>query len=186
MVVNRRILYWGVFFLAAGAVMLAAQSVAVSDEDIAAALALWPVLVIALGVGLLLRRTRFGVAGGMLAAAVPGLLIGGVVVAAPRVPDVGLECNGIQPVGFTSREGTFAGAASVDLRAHLRRPHGDDGPRHRLAAPDRRRRERARAVIDASADRLSVASSERERSLRPRPGAPTTGSSRCRPPARWT
>ena len=70
--VNRRWLYGGVFFIALGAVLLAGQGDAVDGDVIAQAARLWPILVIALGVGLLLHRTRFSVAGGMIAAAVPG------------------------------------------------------------------------------------------------------------------
>ncbi len=114
--IDRKYLYWGVFFIAAGAVVLVGQSDLVDSDVVERALELWPVLVIALGVGLLLRRTRFGVAGGMLAAAVPGLLIGGIVVAAPVVtPDLGMECDGTRPVSLETRQGTFPGAGSVDL-----------------------------------------------------------------------
>ena len=112
MTVNRRFLSWGVFLVAAGAVTLLAQGDAVSNDVVAQALRLWPVAIIALGVGLLLRRTRFGLAGGLLAAAMPGLLLGGLIVAVPRfVPG----CDGIGPTTFDTRQGTFAGAASVDL-----------------------------------------------------------------------
>ncbi len=163
MVVNRRLLNWGVFFIALGAVVLAAQSASIDAGDVAAALRLWPVLVIALGVGVLLRRTRFSIAGGMLAAAVVGLLLGGMLVAAPvAVAEVGPACNGVAPTTLASRDGSFAGPASVDLRLicgeltvttqpgsgwHLEAGNGTG----------------AEAAIDASADRLAVASSTRGR-----------------------
>ena len=112
MTVNRRFLYWGVFLVAAGAVTLIAQGDVVSNDVVAQALRLWPVAIIAIGAGLLLRRTRFGLAGGLLAAAMPGLLLGGLIVAVPRfVPG----CGGVGPATFDTRQGTFAGAASVDL-----------------------------------------------------------------------
>jgi hypothetical protein len=111
---NRRFLNWGVFFITAGTVVLLAQSALISDADVAAALRFWPILLIALGIGLLLRRTRFGVAGGMLAAAMPGLLLGGLIVAAPELPN---GCDGdLRPVSLVSHQGTFAGPATVDLR----------------------------------------------------------------------
>jgi hypothetical protein len=115
--VNRRWLYGGVFLITLGAVLLVGQGDAVDDDLVAQAARLWPVLVIALGVGLLLRRTRFDVAGGMLAAAVPGLVLGGMLVAAPvAVAQVGPVCDNTQPTSMASREGSFAGAASVELR----------------------------------------------------------------------
>ena len=94
MMVNRRFLNWGVFLVAAGAVMLVAQTDAVNSDVVAQALRLWPVVVIALGIGVLLRRTRFGLAGGVLAAAMPGFLLGGLVVAAPHMVS---ECGDVQP-----------------------------------------------------------------------------------------
>jgi hypothetical protein len=112
MMVNRRFLNWGVFLVAVGAVMLVAQTDAVNSDVVAQALRLWPVVVIALGIGLLLRRTRFGLAGGMLAAAMPGFLLGGLVVAAPQMVP---ECGDVQPASFAAREGTFEGAAAADL-----------------------------------------------------------------------
>jgi hypothetical protein len=117
MTVNRRLLGWGVFFLAMGGVLLVAQTAAVSDEDIAAALRYWPVLVIALGAGVLLRATRFSLAGTMLAAAVPGLALGGLIVAGPRsMPTFDLQCSDVRPATLQARDGAFAGAATVDLR----------------------------------------------------------------------
>jgi hypothetical protein len=159
MAVNRRFLYWGVFFVALGAVVLVAQANAVEGTDIAAVLRLWPVLVIALGVGLLLRRTRFDAAGGVLAAAMPGLLLGGLIVAAPQV---GPECNGVRPAGFASQQGIFDGAASVDLRLSC-------GDLTVTAAPGAGWRLETgngtgtAPVVDASSRRLSVASAVRER-----------------------
>jgi hypothetical protein len=159
MTVNRRLLYWGVFFVALGAVVLVAQAHDVDGADIAAVLRVWPVLVIALGVGLLLRRTRFDVAGGVLASAMPGLLLGGLIVAAPQV---GPDCNGDRPANGTSQQGTFDGVASVDVRLTC----GDltvttaPGAGWQLESGSGTG---AAAVVDVSSRRLSVASAVQER-----------------------
>jgi hypothetical protein len=116
--IDRRALYAGVFFIAMGGVLLIGQSALVSDADLGAFLRLWPVLLIALGAGLLLRRTRFSIAGGMLAAAIPGLLLGGVVAAAPRADldwEHGWDCTYAGPIPMVERDGTFDGPATVDL-----------------------------------------------------------------------
>lgn len=110
---DHRLLYAGVFFLAMGATVLVAQAGLLRADDIAAALPLWPFVVIALGGFLLLRRTRFGIAGGMLAAATPGLLFGGLIVAAPGLP-VG-DCTDHGPVSLETRDGSFGSAGTVDL-----------------------------------------------------------------------
>ena len=159
MKVNRRFLNWGVFLVAAGAVMLLAQSGAIDREAVAQALGLWPVVVIALGLGILLRRTRFGLPGGMLAAAMPGLLLGGLVVAAPQLAP---GCGDVGPVSFATQQGTFGGAAAVDLtlacgdltvtttpgNGWLLQAGNATGPA---------------ATVDASADRLSVTSTNQRR-----------------------
>jgi hypothetical protein len=159
MTFNRRFLYGGIFLVTAGAAMLVAQSDAVSDDVVTQALRLWPVALIGLGIGLLLRRTRYGLAGGMLAAAMPGLLLGGLVVSAPRIwPDCGI----VRPVTSATRQGAFDGPASVDLRLAC----GDltvttaPGNGWLLEAGNTNG---AQAAVDASADRLSIASSGRQR-----------------------
>ena len=161
--VNRRWLYGGVFLIALGTVLLAAQSEAVDGDAVAQALRLWPLLVIALGVGLILRRTRFDVAGGMIAAAMPGLLLGGLIVSAPQV---GFECSGIQPASFATRQGAFDGPASVDLRLACgdvsvvtTNDAGWQLESGNVTGPA--------VTVDASANRLRVASADRSRVFGP-------------------
>jgi hypothetical protein len=159
MMVRRRYLYWGVFFVAAGAVTLVAQADTVDREVVAQALRLWPVAVIALGVGVLLRGTRLGVPGGMLAAAMPGLLLGGLFVATPQWTR---DCSDIMPGNTTTRQGTFDGAASVDLtlacgELSITTAQGDAW---QLQAGNRAG---ADPTIGVSADRLSVASWQQKR-----------------------
>ena len=159
--VNRRFLYWGVFLVSAGAVMLVAQGDAVDSELVTQALRLWPVAVIALGVGLLLRRTRFGLAGGLIAAAMPGLLLGGLVVVAPRLP---MGCGHVRPAPFDTRQGSFGDTGSVELILTC----GDltittaPGNGWQLETGNTRG---ADATVEASADRLSVVSSDHGRSF---------------------
>ena len=163
MTVDRRLLYVGVFFIATGAILLVAQSGLVDGEDIAAALQYWPFLVIALGVGLLMRLTRFAVLGGVLAAAVAGLFLGGTIASAPNVVAyTGNACNNVRPASLASQQGTFGGSASVDLRlacgeVTVTTATGDGW---RLEAGNGTGNE---AAVEASADRLSIASDVAER-----------------------
>lgn len=111
--VNRRFLYWGVFLVAIGAVLVAADLNGVDETTIADWLRLWPLAVIAIGLGIVLRRTRFNVAGGMVAAAVPGLVLGGAFALGPRLAaDCGLHDD---PTAFETREGSFSGPARVKV-----------------------------------------------------------------------
>jgi hypothetical protein len=111
--VNRRFLYWGIFLAAIGGVLVAVDVRAVDTSTIAEALRLWPLAFVAIGVGLVLRRTRFGLPGGMLAAAVPGLLLGGGFALAPRIA---VDCGaGGAPSAVATHQGTFDGPARVSV-----------------------------------------------------------------------
>lgn len=111
--VNRRLLNWGVFLLAAGGVMLAAYAGVLDRGFVAQALGLWPLLVIAIGIRILTRHTRVAAATGAMAAALPGLMLGGLVVAAPTVAP---SCRVSPPAAYDAREGTFDGAATTEIR----------------------------------------------------------------------
>jgi hypothetical protein len=112
--VNRRLLYSGVFFTAIGAVLVAVDVHAVDTTAIADALRLWPLAIVAIGVGLILRRTRLSLPGGMLAAALPGLLLGGGFAVAPRIA---VDCGaGSAPSSAATQQGVFAAPARVSVR----------------------------------------------------------------------
>ena len=111
--VNRTLLYSGIFLVAIGVVVVAADLGGVRTAVLVDALRLWPLAVIAIGLGLVLRRTRVSLAGGMLAAAAPGLLLGGALAVVPRVGDF---CGlGDVTTAAVTREGTFDGPASVSI-----------------------------------------------------------------------
>ena len=111
--VNRRFLYWGVFLVAMGGVLVAADIRNGDTAIIADALRFWPLAIVAIGLGLVLRRTRFSLPAGMLAAAVPGLVLGGSFVLAPRVA---IDCgSGGAPSNVATREGTFDGPARISV-----------------------------------------------------------------------
>ncbi len=81
---NRTFLYVGVFLVALGSVLVAANLGAFDTIAVVDALRLWPVVLIAIGLGIALRRTGLSLPTGMLAAALPGLVLGGALAAAPR------------------------------------------------------------------------------------------------------
>ena len=82
---NRTLLYTGVFLAAIGAALLIADLTPVATDALIRALRLWPLAVVAIGVGIALRRTRLSVASGLLAAAVPGLVLGAAMATTPRL-----------------------------------------------------------------------------------------------------
>jgi hypothetical protein len=111
--VNRRFLGWGVFLLALGGVLVVADLGTVDPTTIADALRFWPLAFVAVGLGIVLRRTRFSFPAGMLAAAVPGLVLGGTFAVAPHiVADCGV---GLSTPSLATQQGTFDGPARVDI-----------------------------------------------------------------------
>ena len=112
---NRRFLYWGIFLVALGSVLVAADLRAVDTATLTDGLRLWPLAVIALGLSLVLRRTRLSVPGLLLAAALPGLVLGSVVAVAPTF--VG-DCGGRDQVpSVATTQGAFDGPATVSIRS---------------------------------------------------------------------
>lgn len=84
---NRTLLYSGVFVVAVGAGLLIADLRQLGSSTLIELLGFWPLAVIALGLGLVLRRTDLGLPSGLLAAAVPGLVLGGVLALGPLLAD---------------------------------------------------------------------------------------------------
>ena len=111
--VNRRFLYWGVFLAAIGGVLVAADVGGIDSGSIADGLRLWPVALVAIGAGIVLRRTRFSLPGGMLAAALPGLVLGGGFAIVPRIA---VDCGASGPATTVSaHDGVFDGPARISV-----------------------------------------------------------------------
>ncbi len=111
--VNRRLLYPGLFLASIGAVLLAADLSAVDTPILADALRLWPLVVVAIGTAIVLRRTQFSLPSGMLAAAVPGIVLGSALAVAPRYAgDCGARGD---PASVATEGGTFSGTATVSV-----------------------------------------------------------------------
>src|SRR2546423_1142742 len=111
MPINRRFLYVGVFLVAIGTVLVAVDAGGADTGARADLLRLWPLALVAIGAGLVLRRTRASLSSGVLAAAVPGLVLGGALSLAPRwVGDCGTRG---EAASAETRQGTFDGPASV-------------------------------------------------------------------------
>ena len=151
--VNRRFLYWGVFLIAIGGVLVVTDVGAVDSTTIADALRLWPLAVIAIGLGIALRRSRFSLPAGMLATALPGLVLGGGFALAPHVA---VDCGLNGTVASTAiRQGTFDGPARVSVTSGCGSLVVDTAPGStwRLDAGNSRGRT---PVVDASTRALSI------------------------------
>lgn len=109
--IERRLLDWGAFLVALGAVPLLVQLGWLERATVGDAWRLWPVFLIVAGLGLIVGRGRL--LGGLLVAIVSGLIIGGVV--GGGIGTVGCGLAGGTPAPLATRSGSFGAAASVDL-----------------------------------------------------------------------
>ena len=151
--VNRRFLYWGVFLVAVGSVLVAADLTSVDRATVADALRLWPLAVVAIGVGLVLRGTRLSLPGGLIAAAVPGLVLGGAFAVAPHIA---VDCGSAgSPSSTASRTGTFDGSARISVRTGCGSVVIDTAPGGGWRLDTGNATDRP-PIIDASARSLSI------------------------------
>lgn len=104
MAIHRRFLYAGLFLVAIGGVLVTADITGVNEPWLRDALRLWPVAIIVIGLAIVVRRTNLALPAGVLAAVAPGLLIGGSMVAGPRVA---FACSDLPRPGATYAQSDF-------------------------------------------------------------------------------
>jgi hypothetical protein len=113
--VNRRLLYWGVVLLAIGGVLVLADLRSVDSALLTDLVRLWPLAIIAIGLSLVLRRTRFALAGLLAAALIPGIVVGAAFAVAPRFAGNCGSHGQLQNVAST--EGSFTAPATVSIQS---------------------------------------------------------------------
>jgi Domain of unknown function (DUF5668) len=113
--INRGLLFWGLALVTAGAVALGVQQGYMNEELLSSAWRLWPLVLVALGLSIILARTAFSVIGTVLAALVVGVAGGALLTVGP----IGVGCGaGAEPAtsDLTPNSGTFtASTVEVDL-----------------------------------------------------------------------
>jgi len=113
--IRRGYLGWGVFLILTGAIPLMVRSGYLSQDQVDRLWTLWPLILIGIGVGLILSRTRFDFFGGLIVAATLGLMLGGLLSQGINVVSGG-TCGSNAGTSFQTRDGTFGGStATVDL-----------------------------------------------------------------------
>ena len=113
--IDSRFLNWGVFFILLGAIPLAVQQGWIPDDAVSGWWRFWPLILIGIGVGLLLRRTAFHFLGGTLVAATCGLMFGSLVAGGVG-GNIGFACDQNRPgTPFAGQSGTLSGNSSVEL-----------------------------------------------------------------------
>lgn len=114
--IRRGYLGWGVFLILTGAVPLLVRSGYLSDDQVARLWTLWPLILIGIGVGLVLSRTRFDFLGGLIVAATLGLMAGGFLSLGASTISGGTCGSNQGTASFPTKEGAFSGSeASVTI-----------------------------------------------------------------------
>jgi len=115
--IRRGYLGWGVFLILAGAVPLAVRSGYLTEDQVDRLWTLWPLILVGIGVGLILGRTRFDFLGGIIVAATVGLMVGGLLSSGIGTLSTGACGQDPGTTAFPSRDGTFAsGGGSIDIQ----------------------------------------------------------------------
>jgi hypothetical protein len=119
MSVDRRLVNLGVFLLILGAIPLAVSQGWIARETISHAWELWPLILIGIGIGLILRRTPFHFVGGLLVAATFGTMFGALLSGGLSLGAVGCgNATAATDPLVLDEHGTFVGGTtSVVLRA---------------------------------------------------------------------
>jgi len=110
--VRRGFLGWGVFLILAGTVPLLVRSGFLTDEQVANLWTLWPLILVGIGVGLLLSRTRYGFVGGLIVAATFGLMVGGLLSSGVSTISTGSCGSEAATTAFPPRDGSFSGSSA--------------------------------------------------------------------------
>jgi hypothetical protein len=113
--VDSRFLGWGVFFIVLGGVPLAVGQGWIDPTAIAGWWRFWPLILIGIGVGMILRRTPAHFVGGLIVAATFGLLFGSLLAGGAH-GGLGFGCvSGRSGTALPSVAGTFGPNATVDV-----------------------------------------------------------------------
>jgi hypothetical protein len=114
--VRRGFLGWGIFLILAGAIPLLVRSGYLADSQVDQLWTIWPLILVGIGVGLILSRTRFDFVGGLIVATTAGLMVGGLLSSGLQTVSTGACGSDEGTVAFPARDGTFDGSsASVRL-----------------------------------------------------------------------
>lgn len=125
--INRSLLNWGVFLVALGGVPLAVEQGWLTSDVVGDLLKVWPLILVGIGLGLMLRWTILAWLGGAIVAATFGIIFGALAAAAPDdglsswqgiVPAIALGACGSADGGQATADGDLASATSfaVDVR----------------------------------------------------------------------
>jgi hypothetical protein len=115
--IDRSLLNWGVFLIALGGVPLAVQQ-GLADSGIAGDVwRLWPLILVGIGLGLLLRWTPLAWLGGAIVAGTFGLIFGALV--AGGITGISGACGDPGDDAMTSSQSGLASSTAFDVELSL-------------------------------------------------------------------
>lgn len=112
--VNRSLVGWGVFLIVFGVVLLGVRQGWIPTDVASRAWQLWPVLLVAAGLSLVLSRTPGAWIGGLVAAACFGVIAGGLVSTGTGLPFVGCGADE-SGTPFEQQSGDLPPEATVEI-----------------------------------------------------------------------
>jgi hypothetical protein len=113
--IRRSFVGWGVFFVIAGAIPLAVRGGALTADQVVDWWRFWPLILIGVGLGLILRRTPLDFLGGLLVAAASGLMVGGLLAAGAAGFSGDFCGQAERAVSFPAQSGALFEKAQVEL-----------------------------------------------------------------------
>ena len=113
--IDRSFVGWGVFFILVGAVPLALRGGALTADQVDDWWRFWPLILVGVGLGLILRRTPLEALGGLVVAGTAGVMVGSLLAAGVAGVPGGFCGQAERAVSFPSQGGGFSGDATVEL-----------------------------------------------------------------------
>jgi hypothetical protein len=115
--IRRGLLFWGLFLIPLGALPLLVRAGVLDADRLADAWRLWPLLLVALGVALILGRSRAGLLGTSIAAIAFGLMAGGALASGSGFLG---NFGGCGDIGRTAGGQVFEQSGTFSDRADVR------------------------------------------------------------------